>query len=173
MRMSRADRTSEREHLPAQPLRFTRSGEFEDMQQAKRGDTVHVHYRGTLDDGSEFDSSAGSDPIVFTLGAGEVIPGFEEAIEGMSAGERKTRHIEAEHAYGEHRDELVFTVTKDQMPDGGSDIEVGDMLKVGFPDGSSAAVQVANVEGEAVTLDANHPLAGKNLTFELELVSID
>ena len=143
------------------------------MQQAKRGDTVHVHYRGTLDDGTEFDSSAGADPISFTLGSGEVIPGFEEAIEGMSAGEKKTQHIAAENAYGEHRDELVFTVPKEQMPEGGGDIEVGDMLRVGFPDGSSAAVQVANVDAASVTLDANHPLAGKNLTFELELVKID
>jgi peptidylprolyl isomerase len=143
------------------------------MQQAKRGDTVHVHYRGTLDDGTEFDSSAGAEPISFTLGAGEVIPGFEEAVEGMSAGEKKTQHIQAQNAYGEHRDELVFTVPKDQMPEGGSDIEVGDMLRVGFPDGSSANVQVAGVEATSVTLDANHPLAGKNLTFELELVSID
>jgi peptidylprolyl isomerase len=142
------------------------------MQQAKRGDTVHVHYRGTLDDGTEFDSSAGADPISFTLGSGEVIPGFEDAIEGMSAGEKKTQHIPAENAYGERRDELVFTVSKDQMPDGGGEIEVGDMLRVGFPDGSSAAVQVANVEEGNVTLDANHPLAGKNLTFELELVKI-
>jgi peptidylprolyl isomerase len=142
------------------------------MQQAKRGDTVHVHYRGTLDDGSEFDSSAGSDPIVFTLGAGQVIPGFENAIEGMSTGEKKTERIEAENAYGDRRDELVFTVGRDQMPDG-SEVEVGDMLKVGFPDGSDAAVQVAAVDGQSVTLDANHPLAGKNLTFELELVSIE
>lgn len=142
------------------------------MQQATRGDTVHVHYRGTLDDGSEFDSSAGGDPIVFTLGAGEVIPGFEEAIEGMAAGEKKTTHINAQNAYGDRREELVFQVARDQMPEGG-DIEVGDMLRVGFPDGSSAAVQVAAVEGATVTLDANHPLAGKNLTFELELVAIE
>jgi peptidylprolyl isomerase len=143
------------------------------MQQAKRGDTVHVHYRGTLDDGTEFDSSAGAEPIVFTLGAGEVIPGFEEAIEGMSAGQKKTQHIAADNAYGDHRDELVFTVPKDQMPENGSGIEVGDMLRVGFPDGSSANVQVAGVENDSVTLDANHPLAGKNLTFELELVQIE
>lgn len=142
------------------------------MAQAKRGDTVHVHYRGTLDDGSEFDSSAGSDPIVFTIGAGQVIPGFENAIEGMSTGDKKTERIEAENAYGDHRDELVFTVGRDQMPDG-ADVEVGDMLQVGFPDGSNAAVQVAAVDDQSVTLDANHPLAGKNLTFELELVSID
>jgi len=142
------------------------------MTQAKRGDTVHVHYRGTLDDGTEFDSSAGSDPIVFTIGAGQVIPGFESAVEGMSTGDRKTERIEAENAYGGHRDELVFTVAREQMPEG-ADIEVGDMLRVGFPDGSSAAVQVAAVDDQSVTLDANHPLAGKNLTFELELVSID
>ena len=142
------------------------------MDQAKRGDTVHVHYRGTLDDGSEFDSSAGAEPISFTLGAGEVIPGFEQAIEGMSAGDKKTEHIQSENAYGEHREELVFKVDRDQMPEGGSDLEVGDMLRVGFPDGSSAAVQVVSMDDASVTLDANHPLAGKNLTFELELVSI-
>jgi peptidylprolyl isomerase len=143
------------------------------MQQAKRGDTVHVHYRGTLDDGTEFDSSAGGEPIVFTVGAGEVIPGFEEAIEGMATGEKKTTHIDAQNAYGDRREELVFQVARDQMPEGGGDVEVGDMLRVGFPDGSSAAVQVAGVEGASVTLDANHPLAGKNLTFELELVAIE
>jgi FKBP-type peptidyl-prolyl cis-trans isomerase 2 len=142
------------------------------MPQAKRGDTVHVHYRGTLDDGSEFDSSAGGEPIVFTLGAGEVIPGFENAIEGMNTGDKKTERIEASNAYGDRREELVFTVPREQMPEG-EEIEVGDMLKVGFPDGSSAAVQVAGVETDSVTLDANHPLAGKSLTFELELVSVE
>lgn len=142
------------------------------MEQAKRGDTVHVHYKGTLDDGTVFDSSEGSEPIVFTLGAGEVIPGFEQAIEGMSAGEKKTERIEAGDAYGEHRGELVFTVPEDQMPEG-AEVEVGDMLRVGFPDGSSAAVQVMALEQGSVTLDANHPLAGKNLTFELELVAIE
>ena len=142
------------------------------MQIAKRGDTVRVHYRGTLQDGSEFDSSAGSDPIVFTIGAGEVIPGFEHAIEGMSEGQKKTERIPAGEAYGEHRDELVFQVDRQQMPEG-SDVEVGDMLRVGFPDGSSAAVQVAALDEQSVTLDANHPLAGKDLTFELELVKVE
>lgn len=141
-------------------------------QKAKRGDTVHVHYKGTLDDGTVFDSSADRDPIVFTIGAGDVIPGFDTAVEGMATGERKTERIEAANAYGEHRDELVFTVGRDQMPPG-NDVEVGDMLRVGFPDGSSATVQVADLAGDAVTLDANHPLAGKNLTFELELVQIE
>ena len=141
------------------------------QQQAKRGDTVHVHYKGTLDDGSVFDSSEGSDPISFTLGGGDVIPGFENAIEGMSVGEKKTSRREPGDAYGDRREELVFTVGKDEMPEG--DIEVGDMLQVGFPDGSSSAVQVAAVGDTSVQLDANHPLAGKALTFELELVRID
>lgn len=142
------------------------------MTQARRGDTVRVHYRGTLQDGTEFDSSAGSEPLEFTIGAGQVIPGFEDAVEGMHTGEKKTEHIEVENAYGERRDELVFTVGRDQMP-AGAEVEVGDMLRVGFPDGSSAAVQVAAVDEQSVTLDANHPLAGQNLTFELELVSIE
>jgi len=140
--------------------------------QAKRGDTVHVHYRGTLDDGSEFDSSSGGEPISFTIGSGQVIPGFESAVEGMTPGEKKTSRFEVDDAYGERRDELVFQVPRDQMPDG-EEVEVGDMLQVGFPDGGTAAVTVASLDEESVTLDANHPLAGKPLTFELELVSID
>ena len=141
------------------------------VMQAKKGDTVSVHYKGTLDDGTIFDSSEGGDPISFTLGDGQVIPGFEEAIEGMSVGDEKTQTIESEDAYGPHRDELVFRVPRAQMPDS-SDVEVGDMLRLGFPDGTSAAVQVADMDGESLTLDANHPLAGKDLTFELRLVEI-
>lgn len=142
------------------------------MQQAKHGDTVRVHYRGTLDDGTEFDSSAGSEPIVFTIGEGQVIPGFESAVQGMAAGDKKTERIPANDAYGDRRDELVFTVSREQMPDS-AEVEVGDLLQVGFPDGSNAAVQVAAMDEQSVTLDANHPLAGKDLTFELELVAID
>lgn len=142
------------------------------MTQAKAGDTVHVHYKGTLDDGSVFDSSEGKDPISFTLGNGEVIDGFDHAVEGMNIGDKKTERFEPANAYGDHRQELVFTVPKDQMPEG-AEIEVGDMLQVGFPDGSSSAVTVAAVDEDGVKLDANHPLAGKALTFELELVGID
>jgi FKBP-type peptidyl-prolyl cis-trans isomerase 2 len=142
------------------------------MQKAKQGDTVHVHYKGTLDDGSVFDSSEGKDPISFTLGNGQVIDGFEKAVEGMNIGDKKTERFEPANAYGDHRHELVFTVPKDQMPEG-TEIEIGDMLQVGFPDGSSSAVTVAAVEDDGVKLDANHPLAGKALTFELELVGLD
>lgn len=141
-------------------------------QAAKRGDTVHVHYRGTLDDGTEFDSSEGAEPISFTLGSGEVIPGFETALEGMSVGDRKTERIEAGNAYGERRDDLVFKVGRDQIPPN-SDVELGDQLQIGFPDGSNAVVQVTALDDQTVTLDANHPLAGKALNFDLELVKID
>jgi peptidylprolyl isomerase len=140
--------------------------------QAKRGDTVQVHYRGTLDDGTEFDSSEGGEPISFKIGSGQVIPGFENAIEGMTPGDKKKERFEPADAYGDHREELLFEVGRDQMPEG-DEIEVGDMLQVGFPDGSNAAVTVTAIEKESVTLDANHPLAGKPLTFELELVKID
>lgn len=142
-----------------------------DGTQAKRGDTVHVHYKGSLEDGTLFDSSEGNDPISFKIGAGEVIPGFEDAIVGMAVGDSKTERIPAERAYGDRRDELVFSVGRDQMPEG--DAEVGDMLSVGFPDGGSATVQITELDAESVTLDANHPLAGKTLIFELELVSIE
>jgi peptidylprolyl isomerase len=138
---------------------------------ARRGDTVNVHYRGTLDDGTVFDSSEGGDPIRFTIGGGEVIPGFENAVEGMSAGEKKTERIAAENAYGERDEELVFDVHRNQLPDD-AEVSIGDTLQVGFPDGSSASVQVAALQEQTVTLDANHPLAGKALTFELELVGI-
>ncbi len=142
------------------------------MQHAKRGDTVHVLYKGTLDDGAVFDSSEGHDPISFTIGNGEVITGFENAVEGMALGEKKTERMEPADAYGHRNEELVFTVGKDQMPEG-AEIEVGDMLQVGFPDGSNSTVTVAAVEEDAVRLDGNHPLAGMALTFELELVRID
>ena len=141
------------------------------MQQAQQGDKVRIHYTGKLDDGTVFDSSRDSDPIEFTIGGGEVIPGFEDAIVGMTAGQEKTEVIEAGRAYGEHREELVFRVEKSQMPE--EEIEVGDMLRLGFPDGTSADVQVAEIDDDGVTLDANHPLAGKTLTFDLELVAID
>jgi peptidylprolyl isomerase len=142
------------------------------MSQAQRGDTVHVHYRGTLDDGTEFDSSDGGEPISFTLGSGEVIPGFETAIEGMTAGDKKTQRIEPANAYGEHTEELVFNVGRDQVPPD-SDVDVGDTLQIGFPDGSQAVVQVLAMDDKSVTLDANHPLAGKALNFDLELVKIE
>lgn len=141
------------------------------MQKAKRGDVVNVHYKGTLDDGTEFDSSEGSDPIQFTIGNGDVIVGFEEAIIGMSEGDSKTERMTPERAYGKHKDDLIFTIERNQLPKG-TEIAIGDTLRIGFADGGSAAVQVMKMDKKTVTLDANHPLAGKTLTFNLKLVSI-
>lgn len=142
------------------------------MRTAKNGDSVQVHYRGTLEDGSEFDSSAGGDPIRFTIGSGEVIPGFEQAIVGMAVGEKKQQRIPAHDAYGEPQDDLIFEVGRDALP---SDAEVkeGDVLEMTFPDGQVAPVRISGLSESTITLDANHPLTGETLIFELELVAID
>ena len=141
------------------------------MKTAAAGDTVTVHYKGTLEDGSVFDSSEGNDPLEFTIGAHEVINGFEDAVIGMSAGEKKTQAIAPEDAYGEREDALVFHVPRSSMQPG-LDVSPGDFVRVTLPDGQTAPMQVVEVDNEAVILDANHPLAGKTLTFELELVGI-
>ena len=140
-------------------------------QSAEPGDTVTVHYKGTLEDGSVFDSSEGNPPLEFTIGAHEVIDGFENAVIGMSAGDRKTQEIPPGDAYGEREDELVFHIPRNSMQPG-FDVSPGDFVRVTLPDGQTAPMQVLEVDDEAVTLDANHPLAGKTLTFELELLTI-
>ncbi len=139
--------------------------------QASKGNTVSVHYTGTLDDGTVFDSSVGGEPIQFTVGEGEVIAGFEEAVVGMKAGETRRERFPPERAYGDYRDDLVFNVDRAQLPDS-SELQVGDVVSIGFADGTSAPVQVAGVDAQSIKLDANHPLAGKALTFDLTLVSI-
>lgn len=141
------------------------------MTTAKKGDTVQVHYRGTLADGSEFDSSSGRDPLQFTLGTGMVIPGFDQAVEGLKVGDKSTTHIPSDQAYGVHHPEAVLTVPASQMPPG-LNPEVGQQLQMQGQDGRPIPVRVTEVTAESVTLDANHPLAGKDLTFEIELVAI-
>jgi peptidylprolyl isomerase len=141
------------------------------MTQAKSGDTVAVHYTGTLSDGTVFDSSRDGDPLVFTLGAGQVIPGFEEAVNGMEAGETRKTTIPADQAYGEYREDLVFTVERDQLP-GNIAPSVGEQYQMRQQDGSAVVVTVQDVTPAEVTFDANHPLAGQDLTFALELMSI-
>ena len=142
----------------------------EEAPQAQIGDTVKVHYTGTLDDGSQFDSSAGREPLQFTLGQGQVIPGFEQAVIGMSVGETKTVRIPPEEAYGPYYEALVLVVDRAQF---GTDMEpeVGQqyVLEQG---GQTMQVTVIDVSGSNVTLDANHRLAGMALTFEIELVEI-
>lgn len=141
------------------------------MAQAKAGDTVRIHYTGTLDDGSQFDSSVGRGPLEFTLGSGQVIPGFDSGVTGMEVGEKKTIHIPCAEAYGEFNPAAQQDVPRDQIP---ADIplEVGTQLQMQAPNGQVMPVKVAAVTDETVTLDANHPLAGQDLTFALELVEI-
>ena len=137
---------------------------------AKAGDTVRVHYTGTLEDGSVFDTSDGRDPLEFTVGSGQVIPGFDDAVSGMSAGDERSVTIPAAQAYGERKDELVIHVERSKLP---PDIDpaVGQQLQLS-QDGRSFVVTVTDVGADSITLDANHPLAGEDLTFALRLVEI-
>lgn len=141
------------------------------MEQAKSGDTVKVHYTGKLEDGTVFDSSRGRDPLEFELGAGQVIPGFEEAVAGMKPGEEKSVTIPADEAYGPRRDEMVVKVDREQFPDH-IEPQPGQQLQM-VQNGQAMVVTVQDVSEENVILDANHPLAGKDLNFDLELVKID
>ena len=141
------------------------------MTQAKSGDTVRIHYTGTLDDGSIFDSSEGRDPLEFALGSGQVIPGFDTGVTGMAVGDNKTINIPCAEAYGEVIEEAKQVVSREHIP---ADIplDLGTQLQMQAPNGQAMTVTVAEVDDESVTLDGNHPLAGKDLTFALELVSI-
>lgn len=141
------------------------------MSIAKQGDTVHVHYTGRLADGTMFDSSQERDPLEFKLGAGMVIPGFDAAIVGMSVGDQKTAEIPVDQAYGARRDELVMSVPRAQLPEG-MDPSPGDRLSMQTRDGQAVPVVVSGTSVEAIEIDANHPLAGEDLTFDLMLVRI-
>lgn len=142
------------------------------MAQAKSGDTVKVHYTGKLNDGTVFDSSVEREPLEVTIGAGQVIPGFEKGIIGMAPGETKSISIGKDEAYGEHRQELTMEVNKSDFPESITP-EIGQMLQMKNPNGDLIRVVVSEIKDDTVTIDANHPLAGKDLTFDLELVSID
>ncbi len=141
------------------------------MAKAKEGDTVRVHYSGFLEDGTVFDSSLERDPLEFTIGSGMLIPGFEDAVLGMDVGETKTVQISSDDAYGPRREELVITIGREQIP---PDIDpvTGQELQVRTPNGMVTNVLVTDVTEDTVTLDANHPLAGKDLIFEIKLVEI-
>ncbi|MGB9612221.1 MAG: FKBP-type peptidyl-prolyl cis-trans isomerase [Bryobacteraceae bacterium] len=141
------------------------------MAQAKPGDTVRVNYTGRLDDGTVFDSSLRSWPLEFTIGEGQLIPGFENAVIGMTPGETKTQRVPAEEAYGPHADFLVIEVDRRRVPPD-LDPKVGDRLQLQHPDGRVTPVLVTGVTESSITLDANHPLAGKDLTFDIELLEI-
>ncbi|MBC15558.1 Peptidyl-prolyl cis-trans isomerase [Pseudodesulfovibrio profundus] len=139
---------------------------------AQKGSTVKVHYTGTLkDDGSQFDSSEGRDPLEFKLGEGMVIAGFEKAVIGKSAGDSATVEVPPEEGYGEPNDQLVFQVRKEQIPPN-VELEKDIMLEIRTEDGQPAYVRVTDFDEEMVTLDGNHPLAGKTLVFDINVVEV-
>lgn len=141
------------------------------MQQVKSGDTIQVHYHGKLTDGSTFDSSEGRNPLEFEVGSGMVIPGFDNGVTGMTIGEKKTIVIPADQAYGPRADEMIMEFPKTQFP---PDLtpEVGMQLNMSNGSGQQFPVRIVDVKEEVVVLDANHPLAGETLHFDLELVAI-
>jgi len=141
------------------------------MAQAKKGDTVKVHYTGKLDNGDVFDSSSGRDPLEFTVGESQVIPGFEEAVVGMAPGDSASTTIPVDSAYGPRRDDMVLMLGRDMFPPG-MELEVGHVLQLRTESGEQFQAMVIELGEEKVTLDANHPLAGKDLTFDIELVEI-
>ncbi len=141
------------------------------MSSARRGDIVTVHYTGSLSDGTVFDSSAESDPLMFTIGEGHVIVGFEEAVIGMEKGESKTTTLPAAEAFGLYKEELLVEVGRDMFPEHLVP-EVGKPLTLQGSDGSTMEVIVADVAESSVTLDANHPLAGEDVVLDIELVEI-
>jgi len=141
------------------------------MSQAAQGKTVRFHYTGSLADGTVFDSSIEREPLQVTLGAGQVIPGVDQALTGMAPGDDKTVTLAAEEAYGPHREELIHQVGRERLsPE--MKVEVGDRLEGTDATGKRLHLTVVEVTDEAVKLDANHPLAGEDLTFELKLVEI-
>jgi len=141
------------------------------MAQAKQGDKVRVHYTGTFDDGTVFDTSADRGPLEFTVGSGQVIQGFDRALLDMEPGQKKTVNIPVEEAYGPRIDELVAEIGRNRLPEN-IELEVGQQLQLSLADGEEAIVLIVDLSETTVTLDANHPMAGFDLTFELELVEI-
>ena len=139
---------------------------------AKSGDKVSVHYTGKHTTGEIFDSSVGRTPLEFQIGSGMVIKGFDDGVTGMQIGEKKTIHIPAAEAYGEHSPENTVTIERTQIP-ANIELEIGMSLNMHQDGGHVMEVMVTDLTETHVTLDANHPLAGKDLTFDLELVAIN
>jgi len=142
------------------------------MPQAKNGDNVKIHYDGSLDDGTRFDSSVGRDPLEFTLGSGQVIPGFDNAVAGMAVGEKKSIRIPSDEAYGEHSEELIQQVPKSALPEE-MEVSVGMPLQATGPAGEVVNMMVIEINEDSIQVDANHPLAGKALNFDIELVALE
>ncbi|OLY93301.1 peptidylprolyl isomerase [Cnuella takakiae] len=141
------------------------------MQQVQNGDKVRVHYHGKLRSGETFDSSEGREPLEFTVGGGQVIPGFDQGVMGMSVGDKRTVEIDVQNAYGEKSSEMIIEFPKNQFPED-MNPEVGMQLMMNNGQGQQFPVTIAEVKEESVMLDANHPLAGQELVFDIELVEI-
>ncbi len=141
------------------------------MQQVKKGDTIKVHYHGKLVDGTTFDSSEGREPLEFEVGSGMVIPGFDEGVTGMAVGDKKTVSIPADEAYGPKQEDMIMEFPRERFP---AEMvpEVGMQLNMNNGQGQSFPVVILEVQESVVILDANHPLAGQELIFDLELVEI-
>jgi peptidylprolyl isomerase len=140
-------------------------------EQAEKGDTVRVHYTGRLADGQVFDSSAGGEPLEFEIGTGQVIEGFDEGVRQMNIGDKKTIIIEADQAYGQRNDALIQQVSRGSI-NLDAEPQVGMNLIMQLPDGNQIPITITEVTPDSITLDANHPLAGSQLTFEVELVGL-
>jgi len=141
------------------------------MAKAKNGDTVKIQYTGKLEDGTVFEASSDGEPLQFTIGASKIIPGLEQAVVGMNPGESKTVEIPSDKGYGPHRKEMVMEVNRNQVPEN-IKTEVGQQLQMTKPDGQILLVRVTDVSESSVTFDANHPLAGKDLTFDIKLLEV-
>ncbi|MBU0615558.1 MAG: peptidylprolyl isomerase [Nanoarchaeota archaeon] len=137
----------------------------------KKGSKVKVNYKGTLEDGTVFDSSEGREPLEFEVGAGMIIPGFENGIIGMKKGEEKEIKIKAKEAYGERNEQMIQPIPKDKI-NVGQDVKEGMTLALQAPTGQKVPVKVVKVDEEHVYLDMNHPLAGKNLTFKVKIENV-
>jgi len=140
------------------------------MKVAKNNE-VHIHYTGKLDDGTVFDSSEGKEPLTFVAGSGMVIKGFDNAVMDMKKGEKKSFKVPSAEAYGDHKKEMVITMPKEKIPNN-EKLEEGKHILLGTPDGQQFPAKVDKVAEKEVTLDMNHPLAGKNLNFDIEVVDI-
>lgn len=136
----------------------------------ENGNVVDVHYTGKLTDGSVFDSSEGREPLKFQVGSGQIIPGFENAIMGKNVGDKVTITIEPSEAYGEQREDLFVKIPNDKLP---GEVEVGQILEATSEDGRSSQVLVHEIHEDHVIINGNHPLAGKELVFDIEVVSVN
>lgn len=142
------------------------------MTQVKTGDTVAIHYTGTLLDGTTFDSSEGRDPLEFVVGSGQIIPGLDGALPGMAVGDKKKVQIACDEAYGPVNPEMRQAVPREGIPEE-IPLEIGTQLQMQTPEGQAMPVMVVDIDEATVTLDANHPLAGKDLTFDIELIRVE